>query len=40
MPAIWRVNVDRAYENRVLRYMRAIQELFLGTLLLKIHDIL
>ena len=30
MSAILRIDVDRAYENRVLRYMRAIQELFMG----------
>ena len=30
MPAILRIDVDRAYENRILHYMRVNQELFLG----------
>ena len=30
MPAILRMDVDRAYENRILHYMRANQELFMG----------
>ncbi len=30
MPAILRIDVDRAYENRMLHYMRVNQELFMG----------
>jgi hypothetical protein len=30
MPAILRIDVDRAYENRILHYMRVNQELFFG----------
>ena len=30
MPAILGIDVDRAYENRILHYMRVNQELFLG----------
>lgn len=30
MPAILRINVDRAYEDRILHYMRVNQELFPG----------
>ena len=30
MPAILRIDVDRAYENRILHYVRVNQELFLG----------
>jgi len=30
MPAILRIDVDRAYENRILHYARVNQELFLG----------
>lgn len=30
MPAILRIDVDRAYENRILHYMRVNQELFMG----------
>ena len=28
MPAILRIDVDRAYENRILHYLRVNQELF------------
>ena len=31
MPAILRIDVDRAYENRILHYARVYQELFFGT---------
>ena len=31
MPAILRIDVDRAYENRILNYARVYQELFFGT---------
>jgi len=30
MPTILRIDVDRAYENRILHYARVKQELFLG----------
>jgi len=30
MPAILRIDVDRAYENRILHYVRVNQELLLG----------
>lgn len=30
MPAILRIDVDRAYENRILHYARVNQELFVG----------
>jgi hypothetical protein len=30
MPAILRIDVDRAYENRILHYARVSQELFVG----------
>lgn len=30
MPAILRVSVDQAYENRILHYIRVNQELFRG----------
>ena len=30
MPAILRIDVDRAYKNRILHYARVNQELFLG----------
>jgi len=30
MPAILRIDVDRAYENRILHYTRVNQELFMG----------
>jgi len=40
MSVILRIDVDRAYENKVLRCMRANQELFLGLYLLEIYDII